>query len=199
MELKHAILGMLSITPLSGYDLNRAFVGSVAHFWHADQSQIYRTLDRLAADGAIKTKGIRQSGKPDRKVHSLTPEGRRELRRWLTSPRRGEGQRSVHRARLFRGLPQPRRDRTHPRRTRAAGERKTSIAQSPRAARGRLAVGPPGRNAAQRSPRRRSGADVDSRDPRHPRAPLAAIAAGGFDIPSGARRRRLGRRRPSAT
>ena len=77
MELKHAILGMLSITPLSGYDLNRAFVGSVAHFWHADQSQIYRTLDRLAADGAIKTKVIRQSGKPDRKVHSLTPSLRR--------------------------------------------------------------------------------------------------------------------------
>ena len=86
MELKHAILGMLSITPLSGYDLNRAFVGSVAHFWHADQSQIYRTLDRLAADGAIKTKVIRQSGKPDRKVHSLTPAGRGELHRWLTSP-----------------------------------------------------------------------------------------------------------------
>ena len=87
----------------------------------------------------------------------------------------------------------------HPRRTRAAGGRKTAIAQSPRAARGRLAVGPPGRDAAQRSPRRRGGADVDSRDPRHPRAPLAAIVAGGFDASFGSRRRHLGRRRPSAT
>lgn len=101
MELKHAILGMLSITPLSGYDLNRAFVGSVAHFWHADQSQIYRTLDRLAADGAIKTKVIRQSGKPDRKVHSLTPAGRGELHRWLTSPLEEEKIKEPFIARVF--------------------------------------------------------------------------------------------------
>ena len=47
MELKHAILGLLSIRSASGYDLARAFAGSVAHFWHADRSQIYRTLDRL--------------------------------------------------------------------------------------------------------------------------------------------------------
>ena len=47
MELKHAILGLLSIQPMSGYDLNRAFSNTVAHFWYADQSQIYRTLDKL--------------------------------------------------------------------------------------------------------------------------------------------------------
>ena len=40
MELKHAILGLLSIRSASGYDLARAFAGSVAHFWRADRSQI---------------------------------------------------------------------------------------------------------------------------------------------------------------
>ena len=85
MELKHAILGLLSIQPMSGYDLNRAFSNTVAHFWYADQSQIYRTLDKLTANKAITTKVIHQEGKPDRKVHSLTTTGRAELEDWLTS------------------------------------------------------------------------------------------------------------------
>ena len=86
MELKHAILGLLSIRPMSGYDLGRAFTGSVAHFWHADQSQIYRTIDRLAAAGAIDTEVISQDGKPDRKVHALTDAGQTELNSWLSGP-----------------------------------------------------------------------------------------------------------------
>ena len=52
MKLRHAILGLLSHGPQSGYDLSRAFAGSVVNFWHADQSQVYRTLDRLEDDGA---------------------------------------------------------------------------------------------------------------------------------------------------
>jgi|GEM_PF-367262 len=86
MELKHAILGLLSIQPMSGYDLGRAFKGSVAHFWHADQSQIYRTIDRLADDQMIDTEVIFQDGKPNRNVHSLTELGVAELKQWLSSP-----------------------------------------------------------------------------------------------------------------
>ena len=86
MKLRHAILGLLSHGPQSGYDLSRAFAGSVVNFWHADQSQVYRTLDRLEDDGAISTRVIAQTGRPDRRVHSLTPEGWAELDAWLASP-----------------------------------------------------------------------------------------------------------------
>ena len=86
MRLRHAILGLLSRQPQSGYDLNRAFNSSIVYFWYADQSQIYRTLDRLEADGAISTRVIPQSGRPDRRVHSLTESGRAELDAWLMSP-----------------------------------------------------------------------------------------------------------------
>ena len=101
MELKHAILGLLSIQPMSGYDLNRAFSNTVAHFWYADQSQIYRTLDKLTADKAITTKVIHQEGKPDRKVHSLTTTGLAELEDWLTSPLEQERFKEPFMARLF--------------------------------------------------------------------------------------------------
>ena len=86
MRLRHAILGLLSHQQQSGYDLNRAFTSSIVYFWHADQSQIYRTLDRLEADGAISTQVIPQSGRPDRRLHSLTESGRAELDAWLMSP-----------------------------------------------------------------------------------------------------------------
>ena len=101
MELKHAILGLLSIQPMSGYDLNRAFSNTVAHFWYADQSQIYRTLDKLTANKAITTKVIHQEGKPNRKVHSLTATGRAELEDWLTSPLEQERFKEPFMARLF--------------------------------------------------------------------------------------------------
>ena len=101
MELKHAILGLLSIRSASGYDLSRAFAGSVAHFWHADRSQIYRTLDRLSAAGAITTEVVRQDGKPDRKVHSLTDAGREELTDWLSSPLEADHAKEPFLARLF--------------------------------------------------------------------------------------------------
>jgi len=101
MELKHAILGLLSIRSASGYDLARAFASSVAHFWHADRSQIYRTLDRLSGAGAITTEVVRQDGKPDRKVHSLTDAGRAELTDWLSSPVEEDLPKEPFLARLF--------------------------------------------------------------------------------------------------
>lgn len=101
MELQHAILGLLSLQPMSGYDLGRAFAGSVAHFWHADQSQIYRTLGRLDGAGLIATTHIPQAGKPDRKEHALTDAGRAELDAWLRSPLEAESPKEPFLARLF--------------------------------------------------------------------------------------------------
>ncbi|HWS50898.1 MAG TPA: PadR family transcriptional regulator [Microbacterium sp.] len=105
MQLRHAILGLLDIAPQSGYDLRRAFEHSVAHFWHADQSQIYRTLDRLEADGAIATETIPQQGRPDRRVHSLTETGRAELHAWLRAPLESLQPKEPFLARLFFAAP----------------------------------------------------------------------------------------------
>lgn len=105
MDLRHAILGLLSVRPMSGYDLGRSFAGSVAHFWHADQSQIYRTLERLAADDAIDTTVVPQDGKPDRKVHALTAAGTRELEQWLASPIDPDRPKEPFLARLFFAAP----------------------------------------------------------------------------------------------
>lgn len=92
MSLDHAILGFLEYKPLTGYDLKTVFDMSVRHFWTADQSQIYRTLSRLAENGWAVTEVIEQDDRPDRKVYHITDDGRDELLRWLESslPSKGE-------------------------------------------------------------------------------------------------------------
>jgi PadR family transcriptional regulator, regulatory protein AphA len=86
MSLDHAILGFLNNRPYSGYDLKKIFDTSVSHFWPADQSQIYRTLSRLADRGLAEMEIVEQINRPDRKEYHITDEGREELRQWLVTP-----------------------------------------------------------------------------------------------------------------
>jgi len=101
MSLKHAVLGFLSIAPMSGYDLRKHMEESVAHFWPADQAQIYRTLGHLAADGLVDVRTIPQEGKPDRREHSITDAGLTELDSWLAAPVEYVPSREVFLVRLF--------------------------------------------------------------------------------------------------
>ena len=86
MSLEHAILGFLNYRPLSGYDLKKVFDNSVRHFWPADQSQIYRTLAKLAERGHVEQEIVRGLDHPDRKEYRITPAGQEALRTWLLTP-----------------------------------------------------------------------------------------------------------------
>lgn len=101
MSLDHAILGFLNYCPLSGYDLKKVFDISIRHFWAADQSQIYRTLARLAESGLVTVNIIEQDSRPDRKVYSITVQGKEELHRWLNGPIIMESARSAPLVRVF--------------------------------------------------------------------------------------------------
>jgi PadR family transcriptional regulator AphA len=86
MSLDHAILGFLKDRPRTGYDLKTAFDLTVRYFWPADQSQIYRTLARLAQKGWIETEVIKQDRRLDQKIYHITQKGNAELLRWLSTP-----------------------------------------------------------------------------------------------------------------
>jgi len=83
---KYAILGILSLGSLSGYDIKKLFQGSVANFWNESYGQIYPLLRTLVIEGLATRSIERQVGKPDRHVYSLTDRGRDELCRWLIEP-----------------------------------------------------------------------------------------------------------------
>lgn len=101
MSLDHAILGFLQYGPSSGYDLKAMFDLSVQHFWPADQSQIYRTLGKLAEQGWAEMRVVEQDVRPDRKVYAITEDGRAELHRWLTTPLVMKGGRSAPLIQVF--------------------------------------------------------------------------------------------------
>jgi PadR family transcriptional regulator AphA len=82
----NALLGLLSLRPMSGYDIRQLIQRSIGHFWSESYGQIYPGLKRLAAAGLVAKKTERKKGSPVRNVYSLTSEGREHLRRWLKLP-----------------------------------------------------------------------------------------------------------------
>lgn len=89
--LKHGILGLLNYGSMTGYDVMLTFRDSLNYFWNAKTSQIYRELQTLRDKGFVTEQLIEQSGKPDKKIFSITDAGRDELKLWLRSSDFGNG------------------------------------------------------------------------------------------------------------
>lgn len=111
MSLHYAILGILNAMPMTGYDLkHQAFDTAVRHFWPADQSQIYRTLNKLAKDKLVTVTVEAQAERPDRKVYAITEAGQAALNEWLKSDQAVPTLRDPLLVQLFFGQELPRAD-----------------------------------------------------------------------------------------
>jgi len=97
------LLGLLTIEPMSGYDLGQTIRGSIGHFWNESYGQIYPNLKKLAADGLVSAKTEKQKGKPERRIYSITREGRERLTNWLAVPPQAEVPRNELLLKLFFG------------------------------------------------------------------------------------------------
>ncbi|MFB2898063.1 PadR family transcriptional regulator [Aerosakkonemataceae cyanobacterium BLCC-F50] len=84
MSLTYVILGLLQQQERTGYDLKtQCFDDCIAHLWQADQAQIYRTLDKLEAQGWIICRVEIQHERPNRKIYQITETGSKALNQWL--------------------------------------------------------------------------------------------------------------------
>ena len=97
------LLGLLTIGPMSGYDLGQAIRTSVGFFWNESYGQIYPNLKKLAAEGFVIAKRERQKGKPERHVYSITKKGRERLAAWLAVEPQAEIPRNELLLKLFFG------------------------------------------------------------------------------------------------
>jgi DNA-binding PadR family transcriptional regulator len=86
MALSHALLATLSNGHYSGYDLSKQFAGSVGFFWQATQQQIYRELTKLEEQGYLSAEVVPQSGRPDKRMLTITAAGKDYLREWIRAP-----------------------------------------------------------------------------------------------------------------
>lgn len=80
-----AILGLLTFGTMSGYDLGKMVNASIGHFFSPAKSQIYSELRRLVDLGFASVEHVTQSDRPNKRLYSITPKGRRHLRSWLES------------------------------------------------------------------------------------------------------------------
>ncbi len=85
------VLGLLMDPPArSGYDLQALAARSVAHFWPITKAHVYAELPRLEALGYVRGSAVRQSGVPDKRVYTPTPQGKAAFSRWLAEVDLGE-------------------------------------------------------------------------------------------------------------
>jgi PadR family transcriptional regulator, regulatory protein AphA len=103
----HALLGLLSIEPMSGYDLGRNIQVSIGHMWNESYGQIYPNLKRLAKEGLVACKTEKNKGRPNRRVYSITRKGRERLAKWLLLPPQAEVPRNEMLLKLFFGAQVP--------------------------------------------------------------------------------------------
>jgi PadR family transcriptional regulator AphA len=98
MSLRHAVLGLLTWQPMTGYELAGKFDVSLGNAWHASHSQIYPELGKLEDEGMIEVvaRGARTS-----RTYGVTDDGRAELRRWLVEVEPNRQQRSESGVRTF--------------------------------------------------------------------------------------------------
>jgi PadR family transcriptional regulator, regulatory protein AphA len=89
-SLDLALLGLIAEVPgVSGYDIMKIFDLSMAHYWHAQPTQIYPTLDRMEEFGLIKRRNVVQRNRPNKRLYTITQAGERVLIEWLESPFEG--------------------------------------------------------------------------------------------------------------
>jgi len=95
-----AVLGGLSVEPMTGYALREAIRDVLGHFWSESFGQIYPTLAELERGGYVRRRG---SPRPGSSVFAITASGRARLRDLLRQPVQSTPPRNGLLLRLFFG------------------------------------------------------------------------------------------------
>lgn len=86
MSLRYALIALLTGRPMTGYDISKSFSRSVAHVWHAPDSQIYPELNRMERDGLLDSVEVPWGKRGTKKEYHVTEAGLAAFREWMESP-----------------------------------------------------------------------------------------------------------------
>lgn len=87
MSVRTLCLAILNFEDATGYEIRKQSTeGKYRYFFDASYGSIYPTLARLEAEGLVTVREEAQSGKPARKVYSITPAGRAAFIAALSEP-----------------------------------------------------------------------------------------------------------------
>ncbi len=85
-KTRYALLGFLSLSPMSGYDIKKMCDKSIKYFWNENLGNIYPVLKKMEEEKLVSMERHYQEDSPDKKVYSITDEGCDQLRKWLKHP-----------------------------------------------------------------------------------------------------------------
>jgi DNA-binding PadR family transcriptional regulator len=86
MDVQSVLLGFLMRKSMTGYDLKKAFSISFSFFSGLSYGSIYPALKRMEKNGLISKRVEIQDGAPNRKIYTITEEGRRAFLDSLRTP-----------------------------------------------------------------------------------------------------------------
>lgn len=102
----YAILGILSLSPSTGYDIKKYSDRVLSGFWNENFGHIYPTLKKMLEDGMIE---IVSSEKNEKKVrYGITEKGKHALEEWLSEETMPQPVRSEFMLKLLFSSSQPR-------------------------------------------------------------------------------------------
>ena len=102
-DVEVALLGLLSVRPMTGYEIRRHFDRALAPWWDTPRTQIYPKLRELETRQLIEHEYVVQESKPNKRIYSPTPAGRDRLRSWLLGSIQWPALRHQMMMRLFLG------------------------------------------------------------------------------------------------
>lgn len=85
ISIETAILGLLSLKPMTGYDIKKLIAESDVLYWSGNNNQIYTSLVKLHQKDLVSQEIELRADSPSRKIYSLTQKGRDELKTMLLS------------------------------------------------------------------------------------------------------------------
>ncbi|MFV0375046.1 PadR family transcriptional regulator [Microbacterium sp.] len=86
MSLRNALLAILRVGPMSGYELQKQFAQSVGHVWHAPDSQIYPELRKMEIEGLVEAEEQTRGERGRRRLYHVTEAGHRAFLEWMGAP-----------------------------------------------------------------------------------------------------------------
>jgi DNA-binding PadR family transcriptional regulator len=98
-----ALLALLSIRPMTGYEILRHHARALEPWWETPRTQIYPKLQELQRRGLIEHEYVVQESKPNKRLYSIGPSGSQALAGWLGSSINAPEMRHHMMMRLFLG------------------------------------------------------------------------------------------------
>ena len=76
MDIRTLCLGILTMGDATGYEIKKTFEDRLDLIFHASFGSIYPALNKLTKEGLVSCRALAQEKRPDKKIYSITANGR---------------------------------------------------------------------------------------------------------------------------